>query len=269
MTPRARTHRRSLRGSFSLRVGCSLRGGFSLLEAIVGVAIATAFLGAIALFTTNLGDSRARLARTSREIDCAEAVFTALERACATAVVAANGGAGIEGNESSVRIVRSAVGLGNDGQPVFGELSATAVSFDAGARRVSVARGTTRDALSAPVRALRIRYLAEDGWQDAFDSTDGGAFPVGIEVSIWFDRSNGDARADADADGASMTEPAIDAPADRTRFLRVTGGPRVDPLAIRRIEDDRGSSSRGQTRDRNDGPARGRGSDATRGGARR
>ena len=50
-----------------------------VLEAIVGVAIATAFLGAIALFTTNLGDSRARLARTSREIDCAEAVFTAIE----------------------------------------------------------------------------------------------------------------------------------------------------------------------------------------------
>jgi hypothetical protein len=70
------------------------------------------------------------------------------------------------------------------------------------------------------VRALRIRYLAEDGWQDAFDSTDGGAFPVGIEVSIWFDRSNGDARAEADADGASVAEPAIDAPADRTRFLR-------------------------------------------------
>jgi ATP-dependent Zn protease len=49
----------------------ALRRAFSLLEAIVGVAIATAFLGAIALFTTNLGDSRARLARTSREIDCA------------------------------------------------------------------------------------------------------------------------------------------------------------------------------------------------------
>ncbi len=228
----------------------ALRRAFSLLEAIVGVAIATAFLGAIALFTTNLGDSRARLARTSREIDCAEAVFTALERACATAVVEANGGAGIEGNESSVRIVRSAVGLGSDGQPAFAELSATAISFDASTRRVSVARGTTRDALSAPVRALRIRYLAEDGWQDAFDSSDGAAFPVGIEVSIWFDRSNGDADVASSAEGLDApVEAAIDAPADRTRFLRVTGGPRVDPLALRRIEDDRGNAARNRRQD--------------------
>ena len=105
--------------------------GFSLLEAIVGVAIATAFLGAIAMFTTNLGDARTRLGRISREIECAEEVFTAIERACATAVVdAASQGAGIQGNESSMRIVRSAVGLGNDGQPMFSEMAATTIAFD-------------------------------------------------------------------------------------------------------------------------------------------
>lgn len=211
------------------------RRGFSLLEAIVGVAIATAFLGAIALFTTNLGDSRARLARSSREIECTEAAFSAIERACATAIVGGGAvGPGISGGETSLRITRSAVGLGNDGQPIFSELSMTMVSFDAGSRRISVRRAGALDMLSAPVRAMRIRYLAEDGWQDAFDSADGAAFPVGIEVSIWFDRGGG---------GEEGEEPALDAPPDRTRFFRIMGAPRVDPMAIRRIEKDRGSDA--------------------------
>ena len=201
--------------------------GFSLLEALVGVAIATAFLGAIAIFTTNLGDSRARLARSSREIEAAEAVFTALESACACAVVSGDSqGAGIVGNETSVRIVRSAIGLGDDGQQIFSELGATVVSFDPGSRRISVRRSGSLDMVAAPVRDVRVRYLAVDGWQDAFDTSEGVGFPVGIEFAIWFDRGG---------DG----EVAGDPPPDRTRFFRVMGAPRVDPLAIRKLDRER------------------------------
>jgi len=78
------------------------------------------------------------------------------------------------------------------------------------------------------VRALRIRYLAEDGWQDAFASDEAGAFPVGIEVSVWFDRG-------ASADFADPADSAATRP-DRRRFFRCMGGPKVDPLAIRSIE---------------------------------
>lgn len=213
--------------------------GFSLLEAIVGVAIATAFLGAIALFTTNIGESRARLARASREIECVEVAFSALESACATAIVGGGPvGPGIVGNETSLRIQRSGVGLGNDGQPIFGELSMTSLSFEAGSGRIALKRGGSINMLSAPVRALRIRYLAEDGWQDAFDSADSGAFPVGIEVSIWFARGEGGSADDAASDSF---DPSVESDAlpDRSRFFRVMGAPRVDPLAIRRIEKDR------------------------------
>jgi len=102
-----------------------IRRAFSLLEALVAVAIATAFLGAIAVFTSNLGDARARLARSSREIECAEAVFSALERACATVVLdAAGAGDGIEGDAARLRMVRSGVGLGDDGSARFGEFVA-------------------------------------------------------------------------------------------------------------------------------------------------
>jgi hypothetical protein len=208
--------------------------GFSLLEALVGVAIATAFLGAIAIFTTNLGDSRARLARSSREIEAAEAVFTALESACACAVVSGGAqGAGIVGNETSVRIVRSAVGLGDDGQQIFSELGATIVSFDPGSRRISVRRSGSLDMVAAPVREMRVRYLAVDGWQDAFDTSEGVGFPVGIEVSIWYDRGG-----DGEVEG--------DPPPDRTRFFRVMGAPRVDPLAIRKLDRERDGATERQ-----------------------
>ena len=72
------------------------------------------------------------------------------------------------------------------------------------------------------------RYLAEDGWQDAFASDEAGAFPVGIEVSVWFDRG-------ASADFADPADSAATRP-DRRRFFRCMGGPKVDPLAIRSIE---------------------------------
>lgn len=211
-----------------------MRRGFSLLEALVGVAIATAFLGAIAIFTTNLGDSRARLARSSREIEAAEAVFTAVESACACAVVSGGAqGAGIVGNETSVRIVRSAIGLGDDGQQIFSELGATAISFDSGSRRISVRRSGSLDMVAAPVREMRVRYLAVDGWQDAFDTSEGVGFPVGIEVSIWYDRGG---------DG----EVGGDPPPDRTRFFRVMGAPRVDPLAIRKLDRERDGATERQ-----------------------
>lgn len=210
------------------------RRGFSLLEAIVGVAIAAAFLSAIAVFLVNLGDTRTRLARMSREIESAEVVFSSLSRACATAVVDGGGvGTGISGNETSLRIVRSAVSLGNDGGAPFGDLAPVSVSFDSGSGRMTLSRGGGASMLAAPVRAMRIRYLDERGWQDAFDSRDSGGFPVGIEVSIWF------ARGDAAEEGDEGAPDPAAAPPDRTRFFRVTGGPQVDALAIRRIERER------------------------------
>jgi len=202
--------------------------GFSLLEALVGVAIATAFLGAIAVFTTNLGDARARLARGSREIECAEAVFTALERACATAVLDAGpAGDGIDGDGSGLRIIRCGVGLGDDGGARYGDFVPIAIRFDSAARRITVARGSQSDVLTAPVRALRLRYLTAEGWEDSFRSADFAGFPVAIEASIWFERG----------DDAELL-PSDAAQSDRRRLVRVTGGPRLDALSIRRIEKD-------------------------------
>jgi hypothetical protein len=277
--PRARTWRR-------------IRA-FTLLEAIVGVAIVAALLGALGIFIRNLGDARTRLATSVERIECADAVFALVDRALATAVVADPAlGAGVGGNERSLRIVRATVGLGEGDAPLLAERERCEVRFDGGTGRIELARGDRRDAVEVPVRAMRVRYLVEGGWRDAFDSADAGVFPAGIEVSIWFDRV---AEADLGSAADELAAPTPLGSPDRRRFFRVPGAPRIDPLARRAIEDEQSTDAemsdeeileeervdeemRDQAREgasfdtRNDGrrsmsPARGSASPRTRGGS--
>lgn len=237
-----------------------MRRGFSLFETIVAVGIAAVFLGAIAVFTLQLGDARERLGRLSRRLECADSVFATLDRAFATAVVAdARGGAGISGSDASLRVLSSAVGLGDGGDELLGEAAATEVSFDAARGRVGVGKGVRRDELDAEVRLLRIRYLAADGWTPSFDSVTEGSFPAAIEVAIWFGPAMGEpadptAAAAAESEGsgrgglasdgrdADGAMPASDAerlgPPDRVRLFRIPGAPRVDALALRRLREE-------------------------------
>lgn len=165
-------------------------------------------------------------------IECADAVFEAVDRALATAVVEAAGGApGVAGTERLLRIERAGVGLG-EASPLLADLESIEVAYD-GASRIAITRGAESDALEADVRAMRIRYLATDGWADAFDSVRSGGFPAAIEVSIWFGPDASD----------EPDEPAEEAttlgPADRRRLFRVFGAPRVDPLAARSVREER------------------------------
>lgn len=214
---------------------------FTLLEAIVGVAIVAALLGALGIFIRNLGDARTRLATSVERIECADAVFALVDRALATAVVADPAlGAGVGGNERSLRIVRATVGLGEGDAPLLAERERCEVRFDGGTGRIELARGDRRDAVEVPVRAMRVRYLVEGGWRDAFDSADAGVFPAGIEVSIWFDRV---AEADLGSAADELAAPTPLGSPDRRRFFRVPGAPRIDPLARRAIEDEQSTDA--------------------------
>lgn len=209
---------------------------FTLLETIVGIAIGLALLAAVALFTANLGEARERLARMAARIECADAVFEAIDRALATAVVEAAGGTpGVAGTERLLRIERAGVGLG-DASPLLADLESIEIGYD-GASRIAITRGGESDALEADVRAMRIRYLATDGWADAFDSVRSGGFPAAIEVSIWFGSNEGGDASDA-ADDIARESTTI-GPPDRRRLFRVFGAPRVDPLAARSVREER------------------------------
>jgi len=243
----------------------SQRRGFTLLEVMVGLAIIAALVGALSGFLVQLSDARARLTTTVERVECADAVFSLVDRALATAVVAdPQFGAGVGGNESTLRVVRSGVGLGQGDAPLFADRERCEVRMLDGAGRIEIARGDRRDIVDVPVCALRIRYLSERGWRDAFDSSEDGAFPVGIEVSIWFGEetpANREMSSDEvlDVRGTLASETLTGAP-DRRRFFRIAGAPRVDPLARRAITSDeesrakpkRESSSNGDTGRRDD-----------------
>lgn len=217
--------------------------GFTLLEVMVGLAIITALVGALSGFLINLSDARARLTTTVERVECADAVFALVDRALATAVVVdPQFGAGVGGNESTLRIVRSGVGLGQGDAPLFADRERCEVRFLASAGRIEISRGDRRDIIDVPVRTIRIRYLSERGWRDAFDSRDDAMFPVGVEISIWFGEDNpqdGDASVDPELGLAreGSADMLTDSP-DRRRFFRIAGAPRVDPLARRAIADD-------------------------------
>jgi len=235
----------------------SVRRGFTLIEVLVGIAIGAALIGALGVFSLNLADTRARLVALNARVDGAEALFSTLDRALATALVEdASLGPGLAGSSSSLRIVRSAVGLGGPSEPLFAETCVVEVRFSPWARRIEIVREGRAIELPFDVRAMRIRYLEERGWSDTCDSGESGVFPVGVEVSVWFgdegDEGSGgvggnggdDAPAAAPlADGIVSAEslPAVDRPADRRRFFRIAGAPRVDALALRSIRDEGGA----------------------------
>jgi hypothetical protein len=57
-----------------------------------------------------------------------------------------------------------------------------------------------------------------------------------VEVSLWFDRM--DAPVESIESETDSTDAALLGRADRTRFFRVMGAPRVDALARRAILDE-------------------------------
>ncbi len=201
---------------------------FTLLEVLLAISIASLLLGAVGKFAWDISLARGRLARNATEASCAEAVFTALERAMDTAVVEAEGGAsGIVGSEASLRVRSSAVQLDEtpSAETAPSEFVTLWVALNNGQLALDVGRGSTQ--LDAPVRALRVRYLAQDGWRDAFDSRTDGGFPVAIEMSIWFARGD-------DSDALAELAPTP----DRRRLFRTLDAPVVDARAMLRTRDD-------------------------------
>ena len=226
---------------------------FTLLEVMVGLAIIAALVGALSGFLVQLSDARARLTTTVERVECADAVFSLVDRALATAVVAdPEFGAGVGGNESTLRIVRSGVGLGEGDAPLFADRERCEVRMLDGAGRIEIARGERRDVVDVPVRALRIRYLSERGWRDAFDSSEDGLFPVGIEVSIWFGEETPASPEMSSDEALDVTDTrgsqALTGAPDRRRFFRIAGAPRVDPLSRRAITSEDASRESSSTR---------------------
>ncbi len=205
-----------------MRFSHTRSNAMTLLEVLLAISIATMLLGAIGKFAFDMAAARSRLAVEATRASCAEAIFTALDRAMETAVVEdAEQSSGIVGSESSLCVRSNALqlptpGVGSERAP---GCTATQVRFVGGRVTLDLGRGATE--LDAPVRAFRLRYLLRDGWRDAFDSRVDGGFPVAIEASLWFAPT-------ADRDSSEH----LSAAPDRTRLFRTPDAPTIDPLAV-------------------------------------
>ncbi|MSR41366.1 MAG: type II secretion system protein [Phycisphaerales bacterium] len=194
----------------------------TLLEVLLAISIATMLLGAIGKFAWDIGIARTKLSERATEASCAEAVFSAIERAMETAVVEDDHHAsGIVGSESSLRVRSSALSAPMQGQQDAAPSEFASMHVQCVNGRIALDLGRGAAQLDAPVRAFRIRYLLRDGWKDAFDARTDGGFPVAIEASIWFEKQGSDASV-----GPIARE------ADRRRLFRTLDAPVIDPRAV-------------------------------------
>ena len=166
------------------------RRAFTLLEALVAVGMLVLLLGSLAVFVEDLGRTRDFQARTAARTRSADALFGLVETALQTAVVDGGPrGAGITGSDRSIRILSSRTDAGSGSvaelaRAAFAPLSATEATEVGGS--VAIGRGGVSSTLPARVRAMRLRYWTDDGWQDGFDSLAAGSLPGAVEVSLWF-----------------------------------------------------------------------------------
>ena len=231
--------RATAHGSARVAARPTHRRAFTLLEALVAIGMMVLLVGALSLFLDDLTMTRAAAARTAARTRSADALFGAVETALMTAVVdGGRQGAGVQGNATRMRVLSSRTDAGSGtvhqlARAAFSPLSATAVTWGGGS--VTVERGNVSSTLPAQVRALRIRYLGDAGWEESFDSMQAGMLPLAVEVSLWFGQpvaqgegsaagEGGDAGQGADA-GADMPDADVTeedlGPPDRVRVFAV------------------------------------------------
>jgi type II secretory pathway pseudopilin PulG len=166
------------------------RAAFTLLEALVAVGMIMLLAGAMAMFVSDLGTTRAHVTRTTDRARSAEALFRVVETALQSAVVDGGmRGAGVSGTTNSMRVLSSRTdAAGGNAQDLaraaFAPLVATEVRQSG--RNVSVGRSGQGTILPAEIGAVQLRYFDGEQWSDEFDSLSAGRLPMVVEVSMWF-----------------------------------------------------------------------------------
>jgi prepilin-type N-terminal cleavage/methylation domain-containing protein len=177
------------------------RGGFTLLEVLIAIALVLALFGAMFAFLFDVLSSRRRaLDYAAKHL----AAVTLIDRAELDLMFCIVGdrvyGAGVEGDNTSLRILTRGVaahlaGRGAEDPAVLGDLQRAEYRFDEAlgrieARRLPVGERRVEDAPYAPlggrVYKVRFRYHDSVAWRDSFDSLSEGRLPVAVEIAMWF-----------------------------------------------------------------------------------
>ncbi len=203
--------------------GSTRRSAFTLLEALVAVGMIMLLAGAMAMFVSDLGTTRAHVTRTTDRARSAEALFRVVETALQSAVVDGGmRGAGVSGTTGGLRILSNRTdAAGGNAQDLaraaFAPLVATEVRQSG--RSVSVGRSGQGTLLPAEIGAVQLRYFDGEQWSDEFDSLSAGRLPIVVEVSLWFSLES--AGQEVDEQVPAEQSPVNRPPPDRMRRFAV------------------------------------------------
>jgi prepilin-type N-terminal cleavage/methylation domain-containing protein len=191
------------------------RRGFSLLEVLVAIGLITLLFGALFGFLFDILASRTRaLDHAGRQL-AATTLIDGLERDLASCVVGdRNRGAGVEGSETSLRILTRGVAVhladrGRDDPLVLGDLQQVEYRFDDATGQIEARRAGPDDRaanessfapLGRAVSKLRFRYRDDTGWRDSFDSLADDRLPLAVEIAVWFHPWPGEETPDPETD---------------------------------------------------------------------
>jgi len=194
---------------------------FTLIETLVALGLLLVLVGAVFAFGMNLTASRDRLAAHMRRSQAVRVFLDRLEQDLHTAVASDAGqGAGIVGDESSIRLFSRSVGAMGQTHGIasaMGDLLRSEYRWDNGGKTLQGSRGApdggaTWNTIADDLGYVQWRYHDGQGWVTKFDSGATRRLPVAVEVAIWYvaPQSEADRAAarDQDQDERAQNEQA-------------------------------------------------------------
>lgn len=204
------------------------RGAFTLVEALLALALIAMLGGSLMGFLSEVSNRRRAIDRVSRDEEGVEVVSEQLEASLLCAAAGDVGlGPGIKGDANGVRVVTMGVRAprAEDRGKGFGAARVIEFSFDAGAgviraRRWSPGEATPEmETVVEHVRQARWRYHDGTAWVDSFDSVASKGLPGAVELAIWY----GEPKKDEEGERSSKGEQVEPAP-DHVKVIVVPDG---------------------------------------------
>lgn len=175
------------------------RRGFTLLEVLISIALILALFGAMFGFLFDMLSTRSRVMELTAQQRAASLLIDRLEADLLTCLVGdSRNGAGVQGDEHSLRLLVRSTAPGNEDDAAFSDLQRIEYRFDAASHSLTGSRGPARNDAIQPnsfgARLYKVRFRYHDGqaWLNQFDSLQQDRLPVAVEVAVWFDPWPGD-----------------------------------------------------------------------------
>lgn len=165
---------------------------FTLLEVVLAIALLVILSAGVAAFAWNIIDARARVLEAVERDRAAGAIFEAVERALASATLAAEG---FNAEPAALRLATRDARAALDADTPALARRTFELRFHEADQRVTVALARGSDQLPASFERVQVRSFNGREWVDRFDAAQVGRFPHAVEIALWFAPSEVGARA--------------------------------------------------------------------------